>query len=286
MLPKTESKPSRPGTDRYTDSVDWDRVADDYFNWILGPLASVMVTPDPRKSNMIRNVLITRLLEFPDLKQMRILDYGCGPGNLLEVISGKVGKIYGLDISDRALAIASEKAANLDLEFIPMKGDMRTYVSEEKFDVIISINSLLPTKRTDIALMLKKVLENLSTTGRFLAIVPSFDTCVALAEHWEESYKEHSKNHKHVKMCAAAFKAAKKMDKETLSFADDGVHIQCFHTKESIEKEFPKAGLRIVGDLEKVEYPWEYARDFDYGYFPHKPEIWDWFVEAVKEPAP
>ncbi len=245
-----------------------------------------MVMPDPAKSNKIRNVLITRMLEFPDLKKMRILDYGCGPGNLLEVISGKVEKIYGLDLSARALHIASEKATKLDLEFVPIEGDMRTYVSEEKFDLIISINSLLPTKRADIALMLKKVRENLATNGQFLAILPSFDTCVALSEYWEEAYKEHAKNHKHVKMSAAAFKAAKKLDKEMMSFADDGVHVQCFHTRESIEKEFPQAGLRVVGNPEKVEYPWEYARDFDYGYFPKKPEIWDWFVEAVKGPAP
>jgi hypothetical protein len=43
--------------------------------------------------------------------------------------------------------------------------------------------------------------------------------------------------------------------------------------------------LRIVGDMKKVLYPWEYARDFDYGYFPDKPEIWDWFVEAERAPS-
>lgn len=291
MLPITASKPARQDGDLYTDAVDWDRVHENYSNWVISPLAPEMVKLDSQ--NQRRNVLVTQLLATPDLKTKRILDVGCGPGNLLEVFAGQdVGAIYGLDISEKALAIASEKAQKLGVSFVPIKADMRDFVARDKFDIIISINSILPTKRDDVALMLRQIHNNLADSGRFLAILPSFDTCQALADYWKTACQNRSKDMDLAKKiayranCAAAFKEAKKMNEATLSFADDGVHVQSFHNRTSIGTEFPAAGLKVVGDPIKVNYPWEYAEKFDYGYFPDQPEIWDWFVEAEKDSSP
>ena len=79
-----------------------------------------------------------------------------------------------------------------------------------------------------------------------------------------------------------AIKKTKKFDREQKSWADDNIHIQCFHTPETIEREFWDAGLSVIGEPQKIYYPWEMARRFDYGYFPGKEEIWDWFVLAER----
>ena len=76
MLPINEGKPCRSSSDKYTDLIDWDLVHADYHKWILSPLAPQMVKPDPEKGNMVRNILLTRLLSIADLKKQRILDYG------------------------------------------------------------------------------------------------------------------------------------------------------------------------------------------------------------------
>lgn len=287
VLPRLGSKPVRSDSDRYTDSVDWDAVSEEYHKWIIGPWSPRMVQEDPKKGGTTRNHMLTRLRSYhsDDLKQMRILDIGCGPGSMLPSLAGHVPRIFGLDISERALEIASQKAADLKIEFIKVHADMCTYVADEKFDLIISTNSILPTQRADVLRILHRVSENLAPNGRFLAILPSFDTCEELVKYWEEAYRRKSHNEAYVKKCIAAFEAAMKMDRTAYRFADDGVHIQSFHTPETIDEEFAHAGLRITGRPQKIEYPWEYARDFDYGYFPDKPEIWDWYVEAEKGPT-
>ena len=284
-LPRVDPTPAREDEDLYTDAVDWDKVHENYSEWIIGPLAPVMVTPDPKHHNAIRNHLLTRLSEYEDgLKTIRIADYGCGVGNLLDFLAGRVSEVYGIDLSETALRHAVEKADRLGVNFVPVLADMGEYVSEQKFDLIISINSVLPAKRENVLKIFGKMRENLTTHGRILAVLPSFDTCQALAEYWEETYRKRSRNQTYIKKCVAAFRASKKMDETNLSFADDGVHAQCFHTPDSIEREFHHCGLRVVGNMKKVLYPWEYAREFDYGFFPDKPEIWDWFVEAERAP--
>ncbi len=80
-----------------------------------------------------------------------------------------------------------------------------------------------------------------------------------------------------------ALKDAKKADDDNQMYADDGNNVQCYHTEDTIRAEFGSAGLRITEALEKVYYPWDLTREFDYGYFPDADEeIWDWFVVAEK----
>lgn len=42
-----------------------------------------------------------------------------------------------------------------------------------------------------------------------------------------------------------------------------------------------KAGFEIL-KKEKVTYPWELCKKYNYDYFPGEKEIWDWFVVAKK----
>jgi ubiquinone/menaquinone biosynthesis C-methylase UbiE len=273
------------GLPRVGDNVDWDKVSTNYLNLVISPWAPIMTSPDPNNLNQPRNVLLAVLngLQTAELKKSRIIEYGCGPGNILEFLQGHVGEISGLDISKKALSLCEEKAQKLNIKFNAINEDMRTFVAKEKFELIISTNAVLPNKRDDILKIFRGMHENLSANGRLLLILPSFDTCIALAEYWAEYYRRRSNfDNEYVRRCVAAFKASKKMDETNLSFADDGVHSQCFHTPASIVRELGESGFEIVGELQKVKYPWEYARRFDYGDFPGKPEIWDWYVEARK----
>jgi SAM-dependent methyltransferase len=216
---------------------------------------------------------------------MRIADYGCGPGNILWFLKGRIANVTGIDSSKRALAISQEKASNFGITFNPVEKNIIDYTptEQEKFDIIISVNSILPSKREDVVLMLKSIRRGMKSDAKLLATLPSFDTVEKLLEYWTEVFAKRSNNYTdYVDRCVKAIRIKKKMDSHDSSFADDGVHRQCFHTLKTIETEFKEAGLQLVRSPEKIHYPWEMAQRFDYGFFPGKEEIWDWFVVAKK----
>ena len=284
-LPRIKARPALPGTDGDMDEVDWDKVSERYFDLVISPWSPTMTSPDFKNQNQARNILLNVMNQYDatELKKKRIIDYGCGPGNILEFLKGRIGEISGLDSSKKALAICEEKAKICGIKFIRIEEDMRKFVAKEPFDIIVSTNAVLPKRREDVLKIFAGMHQNLRADGRLLLILPSFDACLALAEYWEEYYRRLSDfDNEYVRRCTSAFKSAKKMDEANLSFADDGVHTQCFHTPASIEQELGLSGFEIVGELRKIEYPWDYARRYDYGYFPDKPEIWDWYVEAKK----
>jgi SAM-dependent methyltransferase len=285
-LPRATNEPIQSDSDVYSDGIDWNAVSPNYHDCIIGPWAPAMVKRDSQ-GNKSRNLLLNTFDRYSadELRKKRILDLGCGPGTILESLVGKVTEIHGLDFSQTALEIAQKKAMELGIDFIPIKKDMRTYEATQKFDLILASNSILPRKRADVVTILGKIKDNLADDGLLLAILPSFDTCQYLLSRWEKIYRHRSSDEAYVQKCVEAFQRSKKMNVDDLTYADDGVHSQCFHTPDSIAREFRAAGLEVIGKLQKVLYPWNYAKDFDYGYFPGTPEIWDWFVEARRAPA-
>jgi SAM-dependent methyltransferase len=283
FIPEKDSKPAKPNSDRYTDAVDWDKVNMEYSRYILGPFAPEMTEPDPKNGGKIRNLLITKLQSRgADLRGLRVVDFGCGPGNLMPHLRGLIDEVHGVDISETALELAAQSAKESGIKLIKHRENMITFRDSDRFDIIISVNSVLPAKREDVRRIFTAIRDNLRPTGKFYAVLPAFDACFALYEYWRSSYEAFSNDKDYVDRCAEAFRIATKLDEKTMSYADDGVHPQSFHTEESIREDFGAVGLRIVGTPQKVKYPWEYARRLDYGYFPNKPEIWDWFVEAER----
>jgi SAM-dependent methyltransferase len=282
--PRVPVKPAIAEPERGADTIDWDSVSADYHHWIISPWAPEMTAPEPDRGGTPRNRLLAAIDAYAseDLRTRSMLDYGCGPGNMLKFLEGRIDEISGLDLSPAALEICGRLAARAGIRFHAIAADMRDYVSEFQFDLIVSCNAVLPARREDIARTFRCMERNLKPDGTLMMILPSYDTCLALLAYTaERDARLSADDHEAVDRRIAAFRAEKKMDDVTLSFADDGVHAQCFHTPQSIHNELAVAGFRVE-TMEKVEYPWEYAKRFDYGYYPDRPEIWDWYVEATK----
>jgi SAM-dependent methyltransferase len=274
------------------DKINWDEVSKDYHSKILGPWSQEMMGTKPPR-NCLLGALEKRANELKT--QLKVLDCGCGPGNMLDYLDEKSPEIFGLDTSKEALRIAKEKATVRKVTFHEIEDDMRTYKAPaaERFDIIVSTNSVLPENRGDISKIFAAMNENLKPDGRLLLILPSFDTCLALIGYWQERLENSlrrwcgglsTKDKEFVKRYISAFKAAKKVDEINLRYADDGENLQCFHTRESIKQDLAAAGFDIL-KMEKVSYPWQYTARFDYGDFREekKEEIWDWYVEAKKK---
>ena len=135
--------------------------------------------------------------------------------------------------------------------------------------MIISSNSILPESRDYVVSIFTKLASLLADNGMLIAILPSFDTILYLKSLREKNADDND------------FET--RMNIDELAYADDGDHLQCYHTINSIYRETELSGLSLMACPIKVYYPWGLCQKYDYGYYPHADEeIWDWFIVALK----
>jgi release factor glutamine methyltransferase len=95
-------------------------------------------------------VVEVSLAAFPDATQpISILDLGVGSGAILLAILAErpAARGLGVDISDEALAVARENAANLDLNTrcALLRGDWTAGLAEANFDLVVANPPYIPS---------------------------------------------------------------------------------------------------------------------------------------------
>jgi 2-polyprenyl-3-methyl-5-hydroxy-6-metoxy-1,4-benzoquinol methylase len=85
------------------------------------------------KAAYIQEIVTTR---FADPAQVRLLDIGCGIGNMTSLLAGKVGHVSGVDVSEACVATAREKAP--DVDFATYDGTHLPH-AVASFDVVTAI---------------------------------------------------------------------------------------------------------------------------------------------------
>ena len=97
-----------------------------------------VLTPRPDTETVVELVL----RDLPEGKAFSILDLGVGSGAILLAILAErpAGKGLGIDVSDEALAVARENAANLGLagKVALLRGDWTRGLGDASFDVVVS----------------------------------------------------------------------------------------------------------------------------------------------------
>lgn len=101
------------------------------------------VTPDVLTPRPETETLLDALLpEIPVERPLRVLDLGIGSGAiLLAILTERPSAVgLGVDVSEDALAVARENAANLGLasRTALMRGDWAVGLESESFDVVVS----------------------------------------------------------------------------------------------------------------------------------------------------
>ena len=97
-----------------------------------------VLTPRPDTETVVEYVL----RDFPEHAAWNVLDLGVGSGAILLSILAErpAAKGLGIDISEEALAVARENAANLGLagRMALMRSDWTTLLGEATFDLVVS----------------------------------------------------------------------------------------------------------------------------------------------------
>jgi ubiquinone/menaquinone biosynthesis C-methylase UbiE len=85
---------------------------------------------------------------------LRVLDVGCGPGDLSIRISQKCHEVWGVDVTPEMIQIAEEKTASAPANVYFQQADACDLPFENhSFDTVMSINALQTMIRPEVALM-------------------------------------------------------------------------------------------------------------------------------------
>jgi release factor glutamine methyltransferase len=112
-------------------------LAEAYFYGLKLKVSDAVLIPRPETEElveMIENVLA------PKLKPYKVLDIGTGSGCIAISLKHRIPllDVSALDISADALSIAAHNSIMHAAKITLIRADIRTYSSQEKFDVIIS----------------------------------------------------------------------------------------------------------------------------------------------------
>ena len=249
----------------------WDSRAFDYKSKVLSPLYPGVKNP------------VWKFVDGLNSKQYeRVADLGCGEGKFLGFLSRHFKEVWGIDWSKNMLHIAREKKKerkNVHLKRLDIR-NLETFYGY--FDAVFSINAIAPYDISVAEDMVKEIFKVLPAGGLFVATFPSFDTVLYQRELTYASYIEHGLSREEAwQKTDDYFVRRNKMNLEKGTYADDGVHEQKFFTENEIRSLLQSSGFKDIV-TEKLLYPWEKSKRYGYGYFPDKPEIWDWFSVAYR----
>ncbi|CAN7257797.1 peptide chain release factor N(5)-glutamine methyltransferase [Caulobacter sp. LjRoot300] len=97
-----------------------------------------VLTPRPETEVIVDEVLKA----FPENMEFKMLDLGVGSGTILLAVLAErpAAKGLGVDVSEEALAVARENAANLDLagRTALLRGDWTNGLGDDSFDLVVS----------------------------------------------------------------------------------------------------------------------------------------------------
>ncbi|GGL28298.1 peptide chain release factor N(5)-glutamine methyltransferase [Caulobacter rhizosphaerae] len=97
-----------------------------------------VLTPRPETEVIVDEVLKA----FPEQMPFNMLDLGVGSGTILLAVLAErpAAKGLGIDVSEEALAVARENAANLDLagRTALLRGDWTNGLGDDSFDLVVS----------------------------------------------------------------------------------------------------------------------------------------------------
>jgi len=249
------------------DKKDWDKIAEKYHKEVISPFQKGVINPLFKNLDNIKNA-----------KEKVIADIGCGRGEILDILASKFKKVHAIDFSSAMIKIAENKASKENIKYhVRDMKDLEEF--ENRFDVIISVNSILMPKIKDVKKALRSINSCLKKNGKFFSIFPSMESVLYQAILIFDKETGKGVNEKTALKKARDIFEMKNYDFIKGVYNDEGL-LQKFFYYFELKLRLKEAGFKNI-KISKVLYPWR--KDVsDFVIFPGKPRMWDFFVSAEK----
>lgn len=242
-----------------------------------------------------------------------IVDLGCGNGRLGIALAKEckdLEKIFLVDYADMMISYTKrrcekeieDKKLRKKIEIKRMKIQDMSEFETGKFDMVFSINSILPRRGNpkELKQMFMEISRITRIDGYFVALLPSFDTviefknlkqCDLVEKYKKAGYKKYKK--KVTKDIKKRFYIKGKLNERKKIYADDFRNPQRFFKDDEVVPLLKRHKFKLITQNERpkhFKYPWEFCKkfkvdgDYMYGYFPNKKsvKVYDLFIVAKR----
>jgi SAM-dependent methyltransferase len=271
------------------ESVEWDELASHYQEQVISPFSPEVRFKLPAD---IRRILRAWRTDGT-INSRVVLDFGCGCGDSLLLVAGRVGLAVGIDFSEgmltqsqirlerkgihvtrynrrqglRAVAqrIDSLKKGRLtDPQTVLVNANVfRLGSVRASADLGMAINSICPQNAQQLCAIFRQVTASVKHDGTCIFVFPSLDTMY----HLFELVRRHKVTPPDLGVIEL---------RDDMYLEPEGGK-QKFFTPDEIEELF-KSNRWNIDRVEKIRYPWNLVRRFGWGYFPRHERLWDWYV--------
>lgn len=246
--------------------TSWDKLAENYHSFVISPF-----------QKDVKNPLIDDIKKVSNRKEKIVAEFGCGRFELGKFLSKNFKKIYAYDFSKGMIKKARDNNPFSNVEITKL--DTTKLDILEKFDIAISVNSLLMDSFEKIKESLKNIYFSLKKGGEFFMIAPSMESILyeGMLILNRESIK---KSEKIARNSTKRIAENNKYD-YFLGYYKDGKDTQKFFYLHELVFLLEKTGFKKL-IIKKVEYPWK-KEISDYENFPEERPLWDWFIRCKKD---
>ncbi len=248
---------------------EWNDTSSKYYEEVLSPLKN------SKENSLIKD------LEDLGSEEKKALELGCGVGELIPVLSDNYGEVLATDFSPGMIEKAKEKigeSKNVTCEVLDV---LKASTLKEKYDVVISVNSVLFTELKDVDNALNQMGKVTKKNGYLLIIVPAIEAMIYESMlHTKKQIKQGKEQKDAMKESSELLETTKKeLLQGIVGF--DGSKQKAYYAFE-IRHRLQKAGYEILS-LEKVKYNWKDWEEAGREYYPKEEEPWDWYVKCRKK---
>lgn len=248
------------------DRAYWDSVADRFDDEVLKIL--------DRDQSGILTGCITKVAK----NTKSVIDFGCGNGSLLPLLSQHFESVHAIDHSARLLEQAKLNEASQNVRF--EQADLSVpYQAHPKADVLTCVNVLL---HPDVAIrrqILTNAVASLKRGGRLIVVVPAFESLLHTYRTIVESNVSQGLDRdKAVTEVEAVY------EDEVVSAVDGivtlGTEPTKMHMRDEIVTELQQVGITQVR-TDRIEFGWSEMID-DAPANLSSPYPWDWLLTGSK----
>lgn len=247
---------------------NWEKISEKYYEEILSPI-----------KNSSKNPLFNDLNRVKNKDKKSIINLGCGLGEIEGILSKNFKEVIGIDFSKKMIRQSKEKNKSLkNVKFY--LGDISNLKKfHNKFEVAISINSIISSDLNKIDKMFKEVYNVLKKNGQFICILPAMEVflyqALIIAKNEAKKNTEIKEIEKKIK------KLIKKKEHNFLLGITDFEGKQKNYYRFEILWRLKKAGFKRI-KIKKVLYSWKEFSNAGQGYFPKEDPPWDWYAFCEK----